>query len=86
MNETHLFVAAVQLIVPQPCFDKFFLDFDFFNGNFPNVLIANFLFLYNFLMSNLENFSQGEQTLIKAESFRPLVVSALGRFDPDGKE
>ena len=41
MNETNLFVTAVQLLVPQPCFDKFFLDFDFFNGNIHILLCSN---------------------------------------------
>jgi hypothetical protein len=27
-----LLAAWIQLIVPQPCYDRFFLDFDFLNG------------------------------------------------------
>ena len=32
MNETSLLTRTVQLLVPQPCFDTFFKEHDFFNG------------------------------------------------------
>ena len=35
------FLAAwIQIIVPQPCFDKFFVDFDFLNGKTAEAMLS----------------------------------------------